>query len=51
MAFPAAAFVMTVPPMEWATRTTGPLMESSRLAMYAASVGMPLSGFDPATVV
>jgi hypothetical protein len=42
---------MTVPPMECATSTTGPLMESSRLAMYGASVGMPRSGFDPAIVV
>ena len=31
--FPAAAFVMTVPPIECATSTTGPLMESNRLPM------------------
>jgi hypothetical protein len=37
--------------MECATNTTGPLMESNRLPMYGASVGIPLSGFDPAIVV
>src|SRR3954447_4951584 len=42
---------MTVPPIECATSTTGPGMESNRLPMYGASVGMPLSGFDPAIVV
>lgn len=42
--------VRVVQELECATSTTGPLMESGRLAMYGASVGILRSGVDPAAV-
>src|SRR5262249_11295612 len=41
----AAALLITMPPYEWPTSTTGPGIVSRTLAMYAASVETLRSGF------
>ncbi len=46
---PRSTFVMTVPPYEWPTRTTGPSRERTRSLAAAASIATPRNGFAAAT--
>src|SRR5258705_4643540 len=49
--FPAAAPLITAPPYEWATTTTGPVWASIKRFVVSTSFGSELNGFCTATTL